>query len=156
VSWGANACATLLGFVLFGLVAGAMLPFKAGINAQLAEHVNSPIRAALVSFVVGAGVLLLVWLLCARGWASVDRMSAAPWWAWIGGALGAFYVTGSIVAAPRLGAVTLIAVILAGQALASLVVDHFGMVGFDAHPATAGRIAGLLLIACGVLFVRLF
>ena len=58
-----------------------------------------------------------------------------------GGALGAFYVTGSIVVAPRLGAVTLIAVILAGQALASLVVDHYGMVGFDAHPATAGRVA---------------
>ena len=75
---------------------------------------------------------------------------------WIGGALGAFYVTGSIVVAPRLGAVTLIAVILAGQALASLVVDHYGMVGFDAHPATAGRIAGVLLIAVGVLFVRLF
>jgi len=47
-------------------------------------------------------------------------------------------------------------VILAGQALAALVVDHFGMVGFDEHPATLGRIAGMLLIALGVLFVRLF
>jgi uncharacterized membrane protein YdcZ (DUF606 family) len=56
----------------------------------------------------------------------------------------------------RLGAVTLIGVILAGQALASLVVDHYGMVGFDEHPATPGRISGMLLIALGVLFVRLF
>jgi transporter family-2 protein len=141
--------------VLFGLAAGAMLPFQAGINAQLAVYLGSPIRAALVSFVVGAIVLVAVWLAFARGWPSAERMSAAPWWVWIGGALGAFYVTGSIVVAPRLGAVTLIAVILAGQALASLVVDHYGMVGFDAHPATAGRIAGLLLIALGVLFVRL-
>ena len=54
------------------------------------------------------------------------------------------------------GAVTLIGVLLAGLALASLVVDHFGMVGFDEHPATAGRVLGILLIACGVLFVRLF
>jgi len=52
--------------------------------------------------------------------------------------------------------VTLIGVILAGQALASLVVDHYGMVGFDEHPATPGRISGMLLIALGVLFVRLF
>jgi len=146
----------LLLLVLFGLAAGAMLPFQAGINAELAVHLGSPIRAALVSFLVGALVLAAVWLLFARGWPSAERMSAAPWWVWIGGALGAFYVTGSIVVAPRLGAVTLIAVILAGQALASLVVDHYGMVGFDAHPATAGRIAGLLLIAVGVLFVRLF
>jgi transporter family-2 protein len=146
----------LLAFVLFGLAAGAMLPFQAGINSQLAAHLDSPLRASLVSFLVGAAVMIVVWLLFARGWVSTERMSEAPWWVWIGGALGAFYVTGSIVAAPRLGAVTLIAVILAGQALASLVVDHFGMVGFDAHPATPGRIVGLLLIACGVLLVRLF
>jgi transporter family-2 protein len=146
----------LWAFVLFGLAAGAMLPFQAGVNAQLAEYAGSPIRAALVSFLVGTVVLAAVWLLFARGWASAERMTAAPWWVWIGGALGAFYVAGSITSAPRLGAVTLIAVILAGQAIASLVVDHFGMVGFDEHPATLGRIAGLALIALGVLFVRLF
>jgi bacterial/archaeal transporter family-2 protein len=143
-------------FVLFGLAAGAMLPFQAGINAQLAEYLGSPLRAALVSFAVGFLVLLPVVALFVRGLPSGERVAAAPWWVWLGGALGAFYVAGSITSAPRLGAVTLIAVILAGQALASLVVDHFGMVGFDEHPATIGRIAGMLLIALGVLFVRLF
>ena len=146
----------LFGYVLFGLAAGAMLPFQAGINAQLASWLGSPIRAALVSFVVGTIVLVAVWLLLARGWASTEKMQDAPWWVWIGGALGAFYVTGSIVTAPKLGAVVLIGVILAGQALASLAVDHFGMVGFQQHPATLGRLAGIALIALGVLFVRLF
>jgi transporter family-2 protein len=146
----------LAAFVLFGIAAGAMLPFQAGVNAQLAVYLGSPLRAALVSFTVGALVLLVVVALFARGLPAGDRVSAAPWWAWIGGALGAFYVTGSITSAPRLGAVTLIGVILAGQAVASLVVDHFGLVGFEEHHATPGRIAGLLLIALGVLFVRLF
>ena len=146
----------LAAFVLFGLAAGAMLPFQAGINAQLAVYLGSPLRAALVSFAVGALVLLVVVALFARTLPAGDRVSAAPWWTWIGGALGAFYVTGSITSAPRLGAVTLIGVILAGQAVASLVVDHFGMVGFEEHQATPGRIAGLLLIALGVLCVRLF
>jgi len=143
-------------FVLFALAAGAMLPFQAGINAQLAEYLGSPMRAALVSFVVGVLVLLPLVAVFVRGLPAAERVSAAPWWAWLGGALGAFYVAGSITSAPKLGAVTLIGVILAGQALASLVVDHFGMVGFDEHPATLGRVAGLLLIALGVLFVRLF
>jgi transporter family-2 protein len=142
--------------VVLGLAAGAALPFQAGVNAQLADSLGSPIRASLVSFVVGALVLAAVWLLFARGWVSAERMGEAPWWVWIGGALGAFYVTGAIVVAPRVGAATLIAVILAGQAVASLAIDHFGLVGFDEHPATAGRIAGLLLIAFGVLLVRLF
>ena len=143
-------------FILFGLAAGAMLPFQAGINAQLAEYLGSPLRAALVSFTVGVLVLLPVVAIFVRGLPSGERVSAAPWWVWLGGALGAFYVAGSITSAPKLGAVTLIGVILAGQAIASLVVDHFGMVGFDEHPATLGRIAGLALIALGVLFVRLF
>jgi bacterial/archaeal transporter family-2 protein len=146
----------LWAFVLFGLAAGAMLPFQAGVNAQLAEYLGSPLRAALVSFVVGVVVLLPLVLVFVRGLPSADRVSAAPWWAWLGGALGAFYVAGSITSAPRLGAVTLIAVILAGQAVASLVVDHFGMVGFDEHPATLGRFAGIVLIALGVVLVRLF
>src|SRR5919108_469601 len=55
---------------------------------------------------------------------------AAPWWVWIGGALGAFYVAASIVTAPRLGAATLIALVVAGQAVASLLIDQFGWVGF--------------------------
>jgi bacterial/archaeal transporter family-2 protein len=146
----------LWAFVLFGLAAGAMLPFQAGVNAQLAEYLGSPLRAALASFVVGVFVLLPAVAIFVRGLPSAERVGAAPWWAWLGGALGAFYVAGSITSAPRLGAVTLIGVILAGQALASLVVDHFGMVGFDEHPATLGRIAGMLLIVLGVLFVRLF
>jgi bacterial/archaeal transporter family-2 protein len=74
---------------------------------------------------------------------------------WTGGLLGAFYVLGSIVTAPKLGAATLVAVILAGQAIASLLVDHFGWVGFEEQPISALRIAGVLLLAGGVALVRL-
>jgi transporter family-2 protein len=91
-----------------------------------------------------------------RDWPSGERIGEAPWWVWIGGLLGAFYVLGSIVTAPRLGAVSLVALILAGQAVASLIVDHFGWVGFEANPVTAGRLAGMALVATGVALVRLF
>jgi len=93
-------------------------------------------------------------LAVARDWPAAERVSSAPWWVWLGGALGAFYVLGSIVAAPRLGAVTLFVVILAGQALASLAVDHFGWVGFEEHPVNALRLAGVALLAAGVALVR--
>jgi bacterial/archaeal transporter family-2 protein len=144
------------GYVVFALVAGAMLPFQAGVNAQLAQLVGSPVRAALVSFAVGTVALLALTLAFYRGWSGGDRIGDAPWWIWIGGLLGAFYVAGSIVTAPRLGAVTLVALLLAGQAAASLVVDHFGWVGFPEHPASAGRVAGLVLLGLGVALVRAF
>ena len=141
------------GYLLFALAAGAMLPIQFGINAQLAEWIGGSVRAAFVSFLVGAVALFVAVLVAARGWP--DRTGDAPWWVWTGGLLGAFYVLGSIVTAPKLGAATLVALILAGQAIASLAVDHFGWVGFEEEPITALRIVGVLLLAGGVALVRL-
>jgi bacterial/archaeal transporter family-2 protein len=144
------------GYLLFAFAAGAMLPIQFGINAQLAGWIDSPLRATLVSFVVGTIALAVAVVAFARGWPGSDRIGAAPWWVWIGGLLGAFYVLGSVVTAPRLGAATLVAAILAGQAVASLLVDHFGWVGFEENPITPGRLAGMGLVAAGVALVRVF
>jgi bacterial/archaeal transporter family-2 protein len=144
------------GYLLFALLAGAMLPFQFGINAQLAEWLGSPVRATFVSFAVGTLVLLAVTIAAFRDWPSTGRVSDAPWWVWIGGLLGAFYVLGSVVTAPKLGAATLVAMILAGQAIASLLVDHFGWVGFEENPVTPGRLVGMGLVAAGVALVRVF
>jgi transporter family-2 protein len=133
-----------------------MLPIQFGINAQLANWVDSALRATLVSFAVGAAALFALMLIAAREWPTAGRIMDAPWWVWIGGLLGAFYVLGSIVAAPRLGAVTLVALILAGQASASLLVDHFGWIGFAEHPISIGRLAGVGLVAAGVALVRIY
>jgi transporter family-2 protein len=143
-------------YLAFGFAAGAMLPFQFGINAQLANWLDSPLRATLVSFAVGTFSLLVVTVLFVRGFPSSERIAGAPWWVWAGGFLGAFYVLGSVVTAPKLGAATLVAVILAGQAVASLLVDHFGWVGFEENPVTPGRLAGMGFVAVGVALVRVF
>jgi transporter family-2 protein len=144
------------GYLLFALLAGAMLPFQFGINAQLASWLGSPVRATLVSFAVGTLALAAVALAAFRDWPSAERLGGAPWWVWAGGFLGAFYVLGSVVTAPKLGAATLVAMILAGQAIASLLVDHFGWVGFEENPVTPGRLLGMALVASGVALVRAF
>ena len=144
------------GALLFAVVAGAMIPFQAGVNVALASWVGGPVRAALVSFAVGTIALFVLALAATRGMPSLAKASVAPWWVLVGGLLGAFYVFGSIVTALRLGAVTLVPAVLAGQSLASLAIDHFGWVGFEEHAITPGRVAGLALIAGGVALVRLF
>jgi transporter family-2 protein len=143
-------------YVLFAFVAGAVLPFQAGINAQLARWIHSPIRASFISFLVGTVILFVLSAVVWRPLPSGDRLAGAPWWVWLGGALGAFYVTGSIVAAPRLGAVTLAAAIVFGQTLASVLVDQFGWVGFREHHVSGGRLLGVVLVAGGVVLVRAF
>ena len=141
-------------YLLFAFAGGIALPFQAGINAQLADWLGSPVRAAFVSFAVGTIVLLVAAALVFRPLPSWGRLGDAPWWVWVGGGLGAFYVAASIVSAPKLGAATLIALVVAGQALASLVVDHYGWVGFEAQHISAGRIAGMVLVGAGVALVR--
>ena len=141
-------------YYLFAVVAGAVIPFQFGINSVLARHVDGAARASLVSFVVGTAVLLVAVLVFFRGAPSGEKLAGAPWWIWAGGILGAFYVLGSVVTAPKLGAATFVALILAGQAAASLTVDHFGLVGFAEDPVTPGRLFGLALVAAGVAAVR--
>lgn len=136
------------------IVAGAMIPFQAGVNVALSRFVGGPSRAALISFAVGTVALLVVSVLATRGLPTLNRASDAPWWVWIGGLLGAFYVFGSIVSAPRLGAVTLIAAVFAGQAVASLVIDHYGWVGFPEQAISPARLAGIGLLAAGLALVR--
>jgi bacterial/archaeal transporter family-2 protein len=143
-------------YLLFAFVAGAVIPVQAGVNAQLAQWVHSPVRAALVSFVVGTIALLVIAAFVFRPYPSAHRLGSAPWWVWVGGLLGAFYVAGSIVTAPKLGAATLIALVVAGQTVASLLVDQFGWVGFAERHISAGRVAGMLLVLTGVALVRVF
>jgi transporter family-2 protein len=143
-------------YLLFAFAAGAVLPFQAGINAELADWLNSPVRAAFVSFAGGTLLLAVAAALVLRPVPSAGRLGDAPWWVWLGGALGAFYVLGSIVSAPKLGAATLIALVVAGQALASLIVDNFGWIGFEPKHISAGRLVGLALVGAGVVCVRIF
>jgi len=143
-------------YLLFAVAAGAMLPFQFGLNAQLSNWVGGPIRAAFISFLVGTIALLIISAFVRKPLPSLARLGDVPWWVWIGGLLGAFYVAGSIVTAPKLGAVTLAAAIVFGQTLASVLVDQFGWVGFKEHHASPGRLVGVLLVATGVVLVRAF
>ena len=143
-------------YVLFAFAAGAALPVQFGINAQLSSWLDSPVRAAFVSFLTGAIILAVAAALLFKPLPSGNRLGHAPWWVWIGGAFGAFYVVASIVAAPRLGAATVVAVIVAGQSLASVVVDHYGWVGFEPRHVSAGRLLGMALVGAGVALVRFF
>ena len=143
-------------YVLFAFAAGAALPVQFGINAQLASWLDSPVRAAFVSFLTGAIILAVAAALLFKPLPSGSRLGHAPWWVWVGGAFGAFYVVASIVAAPRLGAATVVAVIVAGQSITSLVVDHYGWVGFEPRHVSAGRLVGMALVGAGVALVRFF
>jgi transporter family-2 protein len=142
-------------FLLLAFGAGAAFPIQAGLNARLATWVGGPIRASLVSFSVGTVVMLVLALAATRGLVDTSRVDEIPWWAWLGGAVGAAYVVSTVAAAPRLGALNLFAAVIFGQLVCSVLLDHFGVL-YREHHLSAGRIAGVVLLGTGVAMVRFF
>ena len=140
-------------FYLLAFGAGVVLIVQVGVNVALRAAVGNPVMAALISFVIGSAALLLFLLLARAPWPARAQLSAAPAWAWLGGLLGAFYVVSTIVVGPRVGAAALLALIVLGQLVTSLLVDHFGWLGFPQHPLTPLRLFGALLLFGGVLLI---
>ncbi|MDX1724960.1 MAG: DMT family transporter [Pseudomonas sp.] len=134
-------------------LAGACLPLQAGINGQLAKQVSSTLSAALISFLVGSLALLLM-VLVQREAPSLSALKGLTWWHWSGGLLGAFFIFIAAFAGPRIGALLLMALVLAGQLGMALALDHFGWAGFREAPVNLGKIGGLLLIVAGIWLIR--
>jgi bacterial/archaeal transporter family-2 protein len=137
---------------LLALAAGVVLVAQVGVNATLRNGLGSPVAAALASFLVGSVALAAVALL-GRDWPGRAQLLGPPAWAWLGGILGAFYVVGTIVAGPRLGAAALVSLVILGQLGASLLFDHFGWLGFPLHPLSLTRVLGAVLLFGGALLI---
>lgn len=141
-------------FVLTAVLVGLLLPVQAGVNAELRVTLGHPLTTAFVSFLVGTVALGILMVLAGAAVPNPRAMAQAPLYQWSGGLLGAIYIAAAVVLAPRLGAATLIASVVTGQMIASLVLDHFGLVGFAEHPIGPGRIVGALLVVAGVVLIR--
>lgn len=144
---------TLL-YILLALAAGLGMPTQAGINAQLGVWSRSPVSAALISFAVGTVGLGLYALIFRVPALPLATAGTQPWWIWSGGLFGAFFVAVATIIAPKLGATTMLALILAGQLIASVIYDHFGLLGYPVHALTPGRVLGIALLIAGVALVR--
>lgn len=138
--------------VVFG---GAATALQAPTNAKMMTAVGSPVNAAFVSFAVGTAALgILAVLLQARPDMAASR--ALPWYAWVGGLYGAIFVVAAAWGVPRLGVATTIILMVAGQLLLSVGLDHFGAMGMPKQPISWGRVAGVAMVLAGVLMVRRF
>ncbi|MGD9609722.1 MAG: DMT family transporter [Desulfovibrionaceae bacterium] len=143
-----------LPYLILALAAGMFMPVQAGINTKLAGLVEGSIPAAFVSFLVGTLALGLVLAAMGQGVPFGRAWPIAPWWYWVGGTMGAFFVTATVILAPRIGAVSMMALILAGQMAMSLFLDHFGLLGYTHIPFDFKRLCGVILLLAGVYCIR--
>ena len=141
-------------YLLLALIAGALMPTQAATNNKMAAFVDSPILAAFISFFVGTVALFIYVLATGTPLGNLASAKNAPPIAWVGGFMGAFFVTAAVTLVPRLGVAMTFSLIIAGQMMVALVLDHFGFLGLEQRPVSMPRILGILLISGGVVLIR--
>ncbi|QKV65933.1 DMT family transporter [Pseudomonas sp. 43A] len=142
------------GLLMLAAFAGAVVPFQSAINSNLARGLGHPLWATLASLLVSVLVLLPVIVALRLPLPSLTFISKAPLWMWAGGAFGVCFVALAVVLLPKLGASGFVALALAGQVIASMVLDHFGLFGLVEKQLTVSRTFGAVLLIAGVVLIQ--
>jgi transporter family-2 protein len=143
-------------FLLMAVIAGFALPTQAAINNKLAVAMQSPVLSALISFTVGTLTLLAYCLVSNVPLRAVFAAKNVSAIAWTGGLLGAYFVTAVILLVPRLGVALTFSLIIAGQMLITLLLDHYGFLGVPVKSINLPRALGALFLIAGVILIRRF
>ena len=146
-------------WLALALVAGAVLPVQGAVNAQLRAELDAPATVGAFSFLVATAAMVLVLAgSMALAGASAPRtapLRRLPWWGWLGGLSGASYVTAVFLLIPEIGTAPTIALTVAGQQVASLLVDRYGLFRLPRRPLPAVRLAGVATLLVGVALIQL-
>ena len=148
------------GWILLALFAGAILPVQGAVNALLRADIGAPITVAAISFVVAtAGMALVQLFVVITGRAprpTLRPLAGVPWWGWLGGLCGAAYVTTVFTAIMAIGAAAVVGLTVAGQQVASVFFDRWGLMRMPTRPVTGARLLGVVLLFAGVALILAF
>jgi transporter family-2 protein len=144
-----------VGFYLLAVGAGVSFVFQQAVNANLRVEIGSPWWAGFISYLGGTLAMLAMVIVLREPWLSGTMAVRSSWISWTGGIFGAIYIAISILMLPRLGAATVVALIVVGQMIGSLIFDQFGLLGVPQHSATLVRIVGAAFLIFGAVLIRL-
>ena len=139
---------------LLALGAGISVSVQQVLNGGLRSALGSPAWAGLFSYVGGLLTMIVVVIALGEHVPSWKTVAGVPWWAWSGGVFGGTFILLAILLLPSLGAATLFALIIAGQMLATITLDHFGVLGLTPHPINLSRLLGAALLIGGVILIK--
>ena len=141
-------------YYIISILAGVAVAFQTGVNSQLRTNTNNPVLTALISFFVGTIALIVLYFLFFKQTPMFPTGVTFSWWKFTGGLLGVIYVTGVVIAAPRIGAANALAFIVAGQFIAAIIIDHFGWMNLPITSISLYRVMGIALLLTGVYLIQ--
>lgn len=136
------------------IFAGILVPFQAGSNAMLGRGLGHPLWATVASLVVSLMLILPVIFAMRIAVPKFTEALEVPLWAWLGGLAGVIFITAALMLTPRLGTTGFVACVIAGQMVAALIIDHYGLLGLTIREANPGRLVGVLAIFAGVIIIQ--
>lgn len=137
------------------LLAGALIPLQASSNSALGRELGHPLWAALTSLLLSTVVLIVTIVALRISPPTIASALKGPWWLWIGGFSGAFYVAMATFLPPKLGASSFILSVMVGQVVVAMFIDHFGLLGLAPKPINLTRFAGVVIIMFGLIVVQM-
>jgi transporter family-2 protein len=140
--------------ILLTLIAGVSVVVQQALNASLRAAIGSAAWSGVVSYFVGLICIAAFAVVLREPFPSAGIVAASPWWAWSGGVFGAIFISLAILLIPQLGAATFIGVLVTGQMLVSVILDHFGWLGMEQRPVDLPRLIGVALLIAGVVLIR--
>ena len=138
------------------LLCGALQAWGPPMNGALRQALDNPWLASVVSFLPVIAFLGVLFLCQPRPMPTGEGIAGMPWWAPLGGIVGAFAVVAGLIFVDRVGAGVFGGLTITANILMSLVIDHFGLFGMAEHSLNLGRIIGGLLMVAGIALVAAF
>ncbi|RKF38177.1 DMT family transporter [Paraburkholderia fungorum] len=144
----------VLFFSILAILSGVSVAIQQVLNANLRMALDSAAWSGFVSYFVGVACMALLALVLRDPIPAVAVTGRVPWWAFSGGLFGATFIALAIFLIPKLGAASFIVLLVTGQMLASVMVDHFGWFGLPEHPIDLPRLVGATLLIGGCVLIR--
>ena len=135
--------------IALSLFAGFAVPLQAGSNARLGVLLGHPFWATVISLLISGVAIALVMLVVKVPRPNLGALMGGPWWIWLGGLAGVFYITVALMVVPRLGALNFIMAVVVGQLIISLIIDYFGLLGLPRHSPSMQKIIGVSVVLAG-------
>ncbi len=148
-----SASGQQLFFILLAITAGAAVSVQAVINGTLGTQLNNPMLATTISFGVGFVVALGIFLFSGGFSQSNLNLESVSPILFTGGALGVLYVASVLFLVPKIGVGSTIILVITGQLLLSVLIDHFSLLGVTSRALDGPRILGLLFVVAGAYLV---
>jgi transporter family-2 protein len=141
-------------YYILSLVIGIGVALQTGVNSQLRHDTNSPVFTALISFCTGTLALVILYFAFFYKSPAFPQNYSFEWWKFTGGLFGVLYIAGMVIVAPRIGAANALGIIVAGQFLAAMVIDHYGWMNMPIQPISWYRLSGIALLLIGVYLIQ--